>query len=87
VEVQKNAPQLGIITEVGHRGVSSRNEDTGEGVQLLVGNRAEGTRVREVVLDLHLLDQLGFLQPSLLARQSEERHSMLAPSASPTTSP
>jgi hypothetical protein len=56
MEVQKNSPQLGIVTEVGHRGVSSRNEDTGEGVQLLVGNRAEGTGVREVVLDLHLLD-------------------------------
>lgn len=58
MEMKEDASKLGIFAEVGDRCVASGNEDPGEGLELLVRDGAEWTRIADIVLDLHSLDKL-----------------------------
>jgi hypothetical protein len=61
VEVEDDTSELGVVSEISHRSVATGNEDTREALQLLVGDRSEGAGVVQIVLNLHLLDELGLL--------------------------
>jgi hypothetical protein len=58
MEVKQNPTELWISTEIGEGSMSTRDEDALERLELVVGDGIEWPRMHQVVLELHLLDQL-----------------------------
>lgn len=58
MEVKQNSTEFRISTEIGERSVSTGNEDALERLELVIGDSVEWAWVHQVVLELHLLDQL-----------------------------
>ena len=58
VEVIEDAAELGVVAKVGDGGVAARDEDAVEGLELGVGDGAEGAGGFEVALELHAAEEL-----------------------------